>query len=165
MELELKPGLQYSRACDFDQYALHMLSSYIHFLLKLLCLWVYCFFWIISSLSDLLIHCDRKSNHLSQPEYSFFILFNIFIYSIFWMMIILNPVVKQCILPLLQQCSRHKIGAYHLTYPLFYTWIHNFYPQISLHFKSMNFPVIPWGKWIFIVIILQMREVRHRLIK
>ena len=61
-------------------------------------------------------------------------------------MVILNPVVK----PVLHQCSRHKIGTYHLTYPLFCTWIHNFYPQISLHFIVMNFPVIPWGKWIFI---------------
>ena len=73
-------------------------------------------------------------------------MFNILTYSIFWLMVILNPVVK----PVLHQCSRHKIGTYHLTYPLFCTWIHNFYPQISLHFIVMNFPVIPWGKWIFI---------------
>ena len=83
------------------------------------------YYSLSDSLSALLIYYGRKSNHLSPPEYSFFILFNILTYSIFWLIVILNPVVKQCILPVLQQCSRHKIETYHLKYPLFCTWIHN----------------------------------------
>lgn len=39
-ELTLKQGLHNSGAPGFEQYATYMLSSYMSFLFKLLCLWV-----------------------------------------------------------------------------------------------------------------------------